>query len=372
VSGRPHWDLCIANYGDDALAFARGYFAEDQRRCLFIGGAGFDPRCLTFVATVAESMGNRLKVVLLREQRPKPPAELIARADKNVEAIRKAIAATEIIEIPVLADDDGAIIGGRRATEAIRAISLTDFTDIVLDFSALSVGISFPLARLLLRQVREFMPAKNLHLVVVSNAGVDDAIKSVPSDYVDPVHGFSGRLDLEESAQDPKIWMPTLAAGKAAPLELVRGKLRDPVVVCPIVPLSQRDPRASDKLVAEFESELYQSWEVEANNVISAIEDDPLDLYRTIAAIYSRYRRVFADVTESHVVLTPSGSKTLAIGALMAAMEYDLPVRYVEAVSYEVMWDRVDEAQSTPSTPIHVWLAGDAYAEPAAALLPKP
>jgi hypothetical protein len=223
-----------------------------------------------------------------------------------------------------------------------------------------------------LHKVGQSTPTKNLHLVVISNAGVDDAIESVPSDHVDPVHGFSGRLELEESTQDPKIWMPALSAGKATALQLVREKLRGPVVVCPVVPLSQRDPRASDKLVAEFESELYQSWEVEANNVISAIEDDPLDLYRTIAAIYSRYSRVFAGVTESHVVLTPSGSKTLAIGVLMAAIEYDLPVRYVEAVSYEVAWDRVDEAQSTTSTPIHVWLSGDAYTAAAAAQVPKP
>jgi hypothetical protein len=372
VSARRRWDLCIANYGDDALTFTAGYFGEEQRRCLFIGGAGFDPRCLTFATTLAKTMGDRLEVVLLREQRPKPPAELTARADENIQTLSQAITTVKVFDIEVLAGDDGAIVGGRRATEAISPIALTSFTDVVLDLSALSVGISFPVARLLLHQVGQSTPAKNLHLVVVSNAGVDDAIRSVPSDYVDPVHGFSGRLDLEESAQEPKIWMPALAAGKSAALQLVREKLRDPVVVCPIVPLSQRDPRTSDRLLAEFESELYQSWEVEADNVIAAVEDDPLDLYRTIAAIYSRYSRVFAGITESHVVLTPSGSKTLAIGALMAAIEYDLPVRYVEAVSYEVKWDRVDEAQSTPSTPIHVWLAGDAYPVPAGAEPSKP
>ncbi|MHC4055822.1 hypothetical protein RAD04_38595, partial [Bradyrhizobium sp. 25ACV] len=91
---------------------------------------------------------------------------------------------------------------------------------------------------------------------------------------------------------------------------------------------------------AEFESELYQSWEVDSDNVIYAIEDDPLDLYLILSAIYTRYTRVFANVTNSHVVLTPSGSKTLAIGALMAAVEHDMAVRYVEAVSYEVKWDR--------------------------------
>jgi hypothetical protein len=45
----------------------------------------------------------------------------------------------------------------------------------------------------------------------------------------------------------------------------------------------------------------------------------------------------------------------------MAAVEHDLAVRYVEAVSYEVKWDRVDGAQSAASMPIHVWLSGDAY-----------
>lgn len=365
MSSRPRWDFCIANYGDDALTFGANYFIQQQRRCLFIGGAGFDPRCLTFATTLAKVMGDRLEVVLLREQRPKPSAELMTRAEKNIQALSQTIATVKVIDIEVLSSDDGAVVGGRRATEAISPIVLTSFTDIVLDLSALSVGISFPVARLLLHRVSQSTPTKNLHLVVVSNAGVDDAIKSVPSDYVDPVHGFSGRLDLEGSAQEPKIWMPALAAGKTAALQLVREKLRDPVVVCPILPLSQRDPRTSDRLVAEFESTLYQSWQVEADNVIAAIEDDPLDLYRTIAAIYGRYSRVFSRITESHVVLTPSGSKTLAIGALMAAIEYDLPVRYVEAVSYEVQWDRIDEMQSTPSTPIHVWLAGDAYSDAA-------
>ncbi|WP_213030354.1 hypothetical protein, partial [Acinetobacter baumannii] len=118
-----------------------------------------------------------------------------------------------------------------------------------------------------MERANQATPKKNFHLVVVSNAGLDDAINSVPSDFVDPVHGFSGGLDLEGSAQESKIWMPALAVGKSRALQTLREKLRGPVVVCPILPLSQRDPRASDKLIAEFESELYQSWEVDSDNV---------------------------------------------------------------------------------------------------------
>jgi len=313
---------------------------------------------------LADRLNERLSGILLRERRPEPPEELVARADKNIEALRSVISNVEVFEINVLAEDDEAVIGGRRATAAIAGVSLEPYTDVVLDLSALSVGISFPVARFLLDAVGQARPHKNFHLVVVSNAGVDDAIKSVPSEFVDPVHGFSGTLDLEESEQDPKIWMPALAIGKGLALQTVREKLRGPVAVCPILPLSQRDPRASDKLIAEFENELFQSWEVPASNIIYAVEDDPLDLYRTISAIFQRYTKVFADVANGHVILTPSGSKTFAIGALMAAIEYDLPVRYIEAVAYEVKWDLVDAAQPGLGSPIHVWLAGDAYNPP--------
>lgn len=368
---RPRWEQCITNYGDDVVSFVKEYFKKTERRCLFVAGAGFDPRCITFASILAEHLGERLHAVFLRERRPDPSPELVSRAEKNIEALKKVIGSLQIIDVDILADEDRAVIGGRRATEAIGRIALDPYTDIVLDLSALSVGVSFPITRLLLDRSNGTTPRKNFHLVVVSNGGVDDAISSVPSDFVDPVHGFSGRLDLDESAQEPKIWMPALAPGKAGALQVLREKLRDPVVVCPIFPISQRYPRASDKLVAEFEGELYQSWEVDAGNVIYAIEDDPLDLYRTINAIYRRYTRVFANVTNSHVVLTPSGSKTFAIGALMAAIEHNLPVRYVEAVSYEVKWDRIGVTECLPGTAIHVWLSGDAYSAASAAVPEK-
>lgn len=354
------WGKCIANYGEEVTSFTNCYFGQEHRSCLYIGGAGFDPRCLLFAQLLSERLSGRLDAVLLREKRPEPPQELVSRADQNVKALQKLIPGVRVIDIDVLAEGDSAVIGGRRATTAIAGISLDSYTDIVLDFSAVSIGISFPVAKLLLEAANA--TRKNLHAVVVSNGGVDDSIKSVPNDAVDPVHGFSAHLDLAESEADPKIWMPALAHGNRAALQTVRDKIRGPVSVCPILPLSQRDPRAADKLIMEFEAELYQSWEVEASNVIYAIEDDPLDLYRTIDSIFRRYRRVFVNVSGSHLVLTPSGSKTFAIGALMAAIEHELPVRYVEAVAYEVAWSAIDEAQSrNNSKPIHVWLAGDPY-----------
>ncbi len=51
------------------------------------------------------------------------------------------------------------------------------------------------------------------------------------------------------------------------------------------------------------------------------------------------------------------GSKVLALGALLAALERDLPVAYLEAIAYEV----ADTAAAAKPNLVHVWLAGDVY-----------
>jgi hypothetical protein len=196
-----------------------------------------------------------------------------------------------IVDVEVLSCEDGAVVGGHRAVQLLReqGAICNGMIDIVLDMSALSLGISLPIARYLFEASGAVGSGVNLHIMVASHPQLDAAILSVPSDVVDPIRGFSGGIDLAESDQDPKIWLPHLAPGRTSALQLIRDKLQGPVSVCPVLPLSQRDPRAADRLIAEFESELYQDWEVDPRNLVYAIEDDPLDVYRTITAIYRRY-----------------------------------------------------------------------------------
>ena len=69
----------------------------------------------------------------------------------------------------------------------------------------------------------------------------------------------------------------------------------------------------------------------------------------------------------SLLVLSPVGSKALAAGALMAAMERDFPVAYVEAIAYSVDFALLDQRGEAHRELIHFWLAGEAYPQPAAA-----
>jgi len=343
--------------------FARNYFMQQDRTCLLVAGAGFDLRSSDIAGILAEVLGSRIRALFIRERRPSPAHDLLRRGDAHAQLLARLVPNSRVADVEVLSREDRAVIGGHRAVQEIRRDSLSGITDVILDMSALSVGISFPIARYLYEACRHTGIEPNFHVMVASHPRLDAAIASIPYDVVDPVRGFSGRIDLEECEQEPKIWLPHLSLGRGSALQLIRDKIRGPVDVCPVVPLSQRAPRTADRLIASFESELYQEWDVDPRNLVYAIEDDPLDLYRTISSIYRRYTGVFSGVIDSHVVLSPSGSKVLAIGGLMAALEYDLPVRYVEAVGYEVNWPAAGELESDEKRLVHVWLHGLPYAE---------
>ena len=66
------------------------------------------------------------------------------------------------------------------------------------------------------------------------------------------------------------------------------------------------------------------------------------------------------------LVLSPLGSKVMALGALMAALERDLPVAHLEPIGYELEVS-VPERIDRPDL-IHVWLEDEVYPQPRPAL----
>ena len=94
---------------------------------------------------------------------------------------------------------------------------------------------------------------------------------------------------------------------------------------------------------------------MDSRSVVHADESDPLDLYRTIMRLYDLREPVFKEFGGSKLILSPVGSKVMALGALLAALERDLPVVYIEDFSY----DLVEEvASNDPGEPhvLHLWL----------------
>jgi hypothetical protein len=142
----------------------------------------------------------------------------------------------------------------------------------------------------------------------------------------------------------------------------------NPDDVCPILPFPSHDPRAGDSLIAHYLDEFQSGWEVDGRDIIYAGENDPQDLYRTLRRLHELRRSVFQETGGSVVILSPMGNKALAIGALMAAYELEFAVAYVESEGYNPENVRVAADQGRAPELIHLWLAGDVYAQAPAGL----
>lgn len=355
------WNRCISHSGDDVAGFAKVHFGEPHRKTLLIAGAGFDPRAKAVAETLV-SASNALSAILVREERPGADPALRVLADANAADLVSLMPGAKVEAVDIFAAD-GAAVGGRAVVTKLNSIvKLADYTDVVVDFSALSIGIAYPTTRFLIESLRASGPSDsgkpNVHVMVSDCPDVDSAITSVSSDKIEAIHGFKGEFSLGARTSSAKLWLPQLRPDK----RLVLGRIHrfvDPADVCPVLPFPSRSPHSADNLIEQFREEFESTWAVDAHDIIYAHEKDPLDLYRAILDIDDVRERVFREVGGSLTILSPSGSKVLSVGALMAAVERNFPVIYCEALSYSLKGEQMSQHKSEL---MHVWLLGEAYA----------
>jgi hypothetical protein len=350
------WERCILNRGSDAANFFREHLK--QRKVLLISGAGFDPRTLEVPRLLVEvtKRDSSLEAVLIRERRPSPDGDLLAAAEANTTALTQMLSSSTIENVEVFATDL-AVIGGREAAQIAAHVDFGRYSDVVVDTSALSRGIVFPLVRVLLESAPK---SCNIHATVVQEPSTDHTILATGCGRATTVHGFNGNLGLQSAANAAVLWLPQLVKGHVEILKDVYKSIQPvPNDICPILPFPSGDPRDVDALLVEYRVEL-GAWEVDPRDLLYAHEDDPLDLYRTIVKLADARERVFRDIGGSETVLTPVGSKILSLGAMMAAIDRDFPVLYVEALDFAV--DLKTLADRQPGELVHIWLHGEAYA----------
>lgn len=353
------WDPCISHRGDEASAFIKAYFSDASRRVLFIAGAGFDPRSTVVGQALAESCKD-LRAFLVKENRPDAEQDLVERAEVNRLAFKGLFEQCEIVDVDIFGSD-GAVVGGRNIVAKLDKQEFSDRTDVVIDMSALSVGTSFPMVKYLFERANQARPPANIHVFVAHDPRLDDAIVPIAGDVAGYVHGFRGPATLGSTSRAAKLWLPQLARERRGALLRLHSFV-DPHDTCPILPFPASNPRHGDELVADFIAEFENAWSVDTRNVVYGAEDDPLDLYRTILRLDDLRRPVFQEFGGSLLVLSPVGSKIMALGALLAALERDLPVAHLESIGYTF----ADAVNVEPPAPflMHIWLEGDVYPQP--------
>lgn len=360
------WDLAITHRGAELKTFITQYFDQPHRRILLVAGAGFDPRTGLVATALAAAKSADLTGLLVRENRTVADETLSELAAANLDHLTRTLLSHTILDIEIFGADNSAV-GGRRAAIQLSKQMLTDYTDIVVDISALSVGTSFPMIRYLIELIHDGNASFNLHVMVAHQPELDARIRAVPADSAVPVHGFNGGLTLVSGAgQAAKLWLPQLAHGRAATLRRIHERIH-PDEVCAILPFPASDPRLGDSLLEELLRSGGSPWQMDARSIVHADEGDPLDLYRTILRLHTLREPVFREIGGSQLILSPVGSKVMALGALLAALEKDLPVVYLEDFSYELQGTLDDKL--TPPDLMHVWLEGDPYPTDRPALL---
>jgi hypothetical protein len=351
------WDRCVSLRGLDVVEFAANFLGAVGRNVILIGGAGFDPRS-TQITELLSRRVNGISALFIREERPGAQhASLRDRADANAQKMKDLVNECKVESISIFAND-GAVIGGREVAKLMSSQAWPAVTDVVIDLSALSKGIVFPLVRWLLESFDQRHLATNIHLMVYEDAGMDQSIVEVGCDRPSMMAGFEGEWGLDTSRDAARLWLPQLIKGQHPILDRLH-RFVAPNDVCPILPFPAENPRLPDELIDEYRNELISTWSVEPRDIVYAHERDPLDLYRTILRIDAARKRVFREVGGSMTVLSPLGSKVLALGALMAALDRNFPVAYVESIDYDVRPETIEEMEPQGEI-VHVWLRGGA------------
>lgn len=348
------WDPCVTHHGtDEVISFISDYF-DIKRKILFIAGAGFDPRSVLLAKEFKKYTKGSSTALLIREERPSPPPTLLELANQSSADIAPLFNTVVSIEVDILSHD-GAIIGGRSIISKLRSFDFDQYTDIIVDISALSIGISFPIVKFLAIQYGQKKISANLHIFVAHAPELDGQIVSTPSRSPNYIHGFSGGLGRDPARNSIVLWLPQMSIGKRESLMQIHSFVT-PHDTCPIIPFPARDPRLGDKIMEAFLTEFESSWSVDTRDIMYTAEDDPIGLYRTILELDDLRKPAFAVMGGSTLVLSPVGSKLMALGGLLASLERDLPVAYLESMGYAY----TPIAQSASSF-YHLWLEGEVY-----------
>lgn len=364
------WSNATIQRNEEVREFISHCLKRPGRRVALICGAGFDPRTLVLPNMLHEQLESQIDVLCLREERPKPQPALRPIADEHAKQLSEFFpnASHQVLEI---FDSEGSVVAGRRVITLINhflaeAQQATPLTDILVDISALSSGVFFPIFALLLQRAQITDLDWNIHLFVTESPEIDFKIRGELTDTVSHIHGFLSADSLSQTIDHAMLWVPVLSENKGTQMRLIHGYINQPaatVDIFPIVPFPGIDPRKPDLLVEHFR-DLFGEWEVDPRHLLYAAESDPLDSYRSICRIDQSRNDTYGHLGGSSTIISPLGGKMLCVGQMLAAIERRLRVIYVECIGYEeISVPHASSPMCQNADITHLWLHGEAFRE---------
>lgn len=328
-----HWSNYFLKQGEAFQPFWKSYIEEKERKILFILGAGFDLRmCLGLNAFINSTPKIDWDCILVEyhEGANSPSKKHKDKLDLNRETLTSLLKTCGKFTPKKISmwSEDGRPIGDIKSKEIINNIDeLLDYTDIIVDISALPKNVYFTLIGKILFLIDDYRKddqtknVPNFHVFVAESAIIDRKIIEV--DLVTDaffLRGFMSNLENESIENIPTIWIPILGEQRK---EHLRGILKKvmPDEIWPVLPSPSIDPRRGDNLILEYRDFLFDQEKVEPRNIIYASEKNPFDLYRQIHRIIHYNSEALKPLGGCKVAISPLSSKLLSIGALLAVYE---------------------------------------------------
>ena len=352
--------FCVAHECEEAREFFEDVLCVSER-VLFIGTVGLEASSLYFPMLLRKSTQVDYRFIV--EKRPSVAPDLVKLGLRHRAFLEANLgsARTQFVEVAVVADD-GATVAGRNAVNAAGKWLGPAYSDIVIDATGMSRGTCFPITK----QAMEIATrhGANLHLVVAGEKKRTLQIRSETNDRADWVQGFQGKMWSDQAEDIMTLWVPQLSERMSGALSRMYPVLQNLSEVCPILPFPAYDLRRGDNLRSEYRDALQNEWEAGSLDLIYAHETDPLDVFRTVSKLHNTRQRVFGGTEQlATTVLSPNGWRVGSIGMLLAAIEHDLPMLYVETVGYSCEGEIPETIEpKVPDVSWHLWLAGAPYA----------
>lgn len=338
-------------------------YGPDGRRVLFIGGLGFDPRCIPALRKTVGLFTEADQLVTMCARFTNlhdPHLQHNLRgtaASLNVirEIARKNRAQDRYhFEVEVnLFDAAGSQIGDAlliREFDSCVGASYNTFTDVIVDVSAFPRSMMYTLLGHLWR-LRH--PQQNLFVVYTQT---HSSFPVEEGEYVDASY-VRGERHVKKSGE--QVWIPILGGGMERLAAVY--KFLKPEDVFPIIPFPEADARRGDELLTQARKMIFEDWGVPFENIMYASGSTPWDVFRKIVD-FAEVHRVTKPAANL-VVSALSGSRALSVGALTASLWRDLYMCHSQPTRYYMSdADRQSaskECKSAKSTLF--WLAGELY-----------
>lgn len=354
---------------EDFIDFWSTYLEDNSKKILYILGKGFDSRMnegISKLLRLRKDLNLSCYVINIDEGTHSPTKEYSDQVSQNFKQLTSLLLDKCIKTIEIKMSERRRWVGGRRIAGNFAAYNtIQEYTDIIIDISAMPRSIYFPLINQLLKLLEKEKESKiNLHIVVAEHFGIDNNIKAVELDDTSSyMFSFSGQMEQYALNDSPIIWFPVLGEGKEDQVSIIYKTLISTfnnvdIEVCPVLPFPSFNPRRVDNLLIEYHRQLKQ-LEVEPKNIIYADEQNPFDVYRKIREASLNYDEVLEPIGGCRKVMSTLSSKLLSLGALIAAHEGEMAVAFVGSQGYSLISDNADLDHQNEL--FEVWLVGEPY-----------